>query len=579
MDLSLLSSGSSSGCSRSRSRSGVVLVVILLMVGLLGACGSDVVQSVCLKVPASEFANSVKSTMDTVRQVVSVVSRFANAFGESSRLSRAISDCLDLLDLSADELDWTLAASQNPNNNNGKDNSTGNLSADMRTWLSGALFNQDTCMDGFDGTNNNIVKSLIAGGLDQITSFVRQILYMVDDIPNPNKPKPTKNGGGGGGGRSTPTPTPRSGAAGRGRKLRSNRDLFYSNNNNNDDDKDNYPYWVKPKDRRVLLLQAPGGVLADVVVAADGSGNFTKVMDAILAAPDNSTRRYVIYVKKGVYQEYIDITKKKWNLMMIGDGIDATVITGNRSFIDGWTTYASATFAVKGQGFIGRDMTIENTAGPQKHQAVAFRSDSDLSVLFRCSFTGYQDTLYAHSLRQFYRDCKITGTVDFIFGNGAVVFQNCQILARKGLPNQKNTITAQGRKDSYQNSGFSIQFSNISVEPDVLLPNSTLPQIQTYLGRPWKLYSRTVIMQSYISNAIRPEGWLEWNGNFALDTLYYGEYMNYGPGAGLGSRVKWPGFHAINDSAQANNFTVAQFILGNSWLPSTGVKFTAGLGV
>lgn len=212
----------------------------------------------------------------------------------------------------------------------GKDNSTGNLSADMRTWLSGALVNQDTCMDGFDGTNNNIVKSLIAGGLDQITSFVRQILYMVE-IPNP------KNGGGSG--RSTPTPS--SGAAGRGRKLRSNRDLF---NNNNIDDDINYPYWVKPKDRRVLLLQAPGGVLADVVVAADGSGNFTKVMDAILAAPDHSTRRYVIYVKKGVYQEYIDITKKKWNLMMIGDGIDATVITGNRSFIDGWTTYASATF-------------------------------------------------------------------------------------------------------------------------------------------------------------------------------------------------------------------------------------------
>lgn len=233
--------------------------------------------------------------------------------------------------------------------------------------------------------------------------------------------------------------------------------------------------------------------------------------------------------------------------------------------------------AVKGKGFIARDMRFENTAGPEKHQAVAFRSDSDLSVVFRCAMTGYQDTLYAHSMRQFYRDCKITGTVDFIFGDGVVVFQNCQVLARKGLPNQKNTITAQGRKDPSQPSGFSIQFSNISVEPDLMVNSSS--SIPIYLGRPWKLYSRTIIMQSYISQFIRPEGWLEWNGDFALDTLYYAEYMNYGPGAGLGGRVKWPGLHAINDSSQANNFTVGQFLLGNSWLPSTGVKYTAGLGV
>lgn len=229
--------------------------------------------------------------------------------------------------------------------------------------------------------------------------------------------------------------------------------------------------------------------------------------------------------------------------------------------------------AVKGQGFIARDITFENTAGPEKHQAVAFRSDSDLSVLYRCAFRGYQDTLYAHSQRQFYRECQISGTVDFIFGDGTVVFQNCQITARKGLPNQKNTITAQGRKEPVENTGFTFQFCNITVEPDVL--NST----QTYLGRPWKLYSRTIVMQSYISNAVRPEGWLEWNGDFALETLFYGEYMNYGPGAGLGARVKWPGYRVFNSSYEANNFTVSQFIIGNTWLPSTGVKFTAGLSV
>ncbi|KAI3802814.1 hypothetical protein L1987_30957 [Smallanthus sonchifolius] len=495
-------------------------LVLLILVSSASASASD----------GSEFVDSVKSTIETVRDVISIVSRFSGPIGGDFRLSNAIADCLDLLDFSADELTWTLSASQKPTTTGkgkGKYNSSGNTGADMRTWLGGAMGNQDTCMDGFEGTNS-FVKTLVGGSLGQVTSLVRQILTMLP--PTTTIPKTLR---------------------------RRNLQLLF-------------PPWLKPKDRK--LLQAP---TINSVVAADGTGDFTRIMDAVSAVPDYNTQRYVIYVKKGVYREYVDISKKKTNIMMIGDGMDLTVISGNRSFIDGWTTYRSATFAVKGKGFIARDMRFENTAGPEKHQAVAFRSDSDLSVVFRCAITGYQDTLYAHSMRQFYRDCLITGTVDFIFGDGVVVFQNCQILARKGLPNQKNTITAQGRKEPTQPSGFSIQFSNISIEPAAEVNNSSIPP--TYLGRPWKLYSRTIIMQSYISGFIRPEGWLEWNGNFALDTLYYAEYMNYGPGAGLGGRVKWPGLHAINDSSQANNFTVAQFLLGNSWLPSTGVKYTAGL--
>jgi len=240
---------------------------------------------------------------------------------------------------------------------------------------------------------------------------------------------------------------------------------------------------------------------------------------------------------------------------------------------------------VSGAGFIARDLTIQNTAGPEKHQAVAFRSDSDLSALYRCAFRGYQDTLYAHSSRQFYRECTITGTVDFMFGDAVAVFQNCQIQARKGLPNQKNTITAQGRKDPGENTGFSIQFCNITGDSSLLAAptngsvagNQTASTTYTYLGRPWKAYSRTVIMESYISDLVRPEGWLEWNGDLFLDTLYYAEYINSGPGASLGSRVNWAGYHVFNSSVQANNYTVAQFLGGDLWLPSTGVRFISGL--
>lgn len=84
-------------------------------------------------------------------------------------------------------------------------------------------------------------------------------------------------------------------------------------------------------------------------------------------------------------------------------------------------------------------------------------------------------------------------------------------------------------------------------------------------------------MNTYMSATIQPKGWLEWYGNYALNTLYFGEYRNYGPGALLSGRVKWPGFHIIRDVSEATFFTVEQFIDGMSWLPATGVKFSAGL--
>lgn len=230
--------------------------------------------------------------------------------------------------------------------------------------------------------------------------------------------------------------------------------------------------------------------------------------------------------------------------------------------------------AVMGEGFIARDMTFENTAGPQKHQAVALRSGSDFSVFYRCSFKGYQDTLYVHSQRQFYRDCDIYGTVDFIFGDAAVVFQNCNIYARKPMSGQKNTVTAQGRTDPNQNTGIIIHGSRITATSDL---KPVQGSVKTYLGRPWQKYSRTVIMKSFLDKVIDPKGWLPWSGSFALSTLSYGEYMNKGAGASTSGRVKWPGYHVITSASAAEKFTVAKFLAGDSWIPSTGVPFSAGL--
>ncbi|KAG6735574.1 hypothetical protein POTOM_061786 [Populus tomentosa] len=284
--------------------------------------------------------------------------------------------------------------------------------------------------------------------------------------------------------------------------------------------------------------------------------------------------RFVIYVKRGVYKENVEIKKSMKNLMFVGDGIDATVITSNKNTQDGTTTFRSATVGVSGKGFIARDMTFENTAGPQKHQAVALRSGSDFSVFYSCSFKGYQDTLYVHSQRQFYRDCDIYGTVDFIFGDAVAVLQNCNIYVRRPMSGQKNTVTAQGRTDPGENTGIVIHNSRVMAASDL---RPVQGSFKSYLGRPWKKYSRTVFLKSNIDGLIDPAGWLPWKGAFALSTLYYGEYMSTGSGASTKGRVKWPGYHTITSPLEAGKFTVENFLAGNSWIFAAGVPFESGL--
>ncbi|GJN03663.1 hypothetical protein PR202_ga21134 [Eleusine coracana subsp. coracana] len=487
--------------------------------------------------------STLRETLDAIRGVASIISSFPIGGilgGGDLRLSSAVADCLDLLDLSSDELSWSMSSSTATTSSSvsGARLGTGDAPSDLRSWLSGALGNQDTCKEGLDATGSPLA-SLVATGLDAVTSLLSDGLGQV--------------------------------AAETSRASSSRRGLASA------------PRWLRARDRRLLQapVAGPGGMAVNAVVAKDGTGDFTTVSAAVEAAPAESAARWVIYVKRGVYKETVEVKKKKWNLMLVGDGAGATVITGHRNYVDGYTTYRSATVAVNGKGFMARDLTFANTAGPSKHQAVALRCDSDLSVFYRCAFEGYQDTLYAHSLRQFYRDCRVSGTVDFVFGNAAAVFQNCTLLARLPLPEQKNSVTAQGRLDANMTTGFAFQFCNVSAADDLLRAAAAAgnngTSTQTYLGRPWKRYSRVVFMQSWIGGVVRPEGWLAWDGEFALHTLYYGEYMNTGPGAGVAGRVGWPGFHVMNSAAEAGNFTVAQFIEGNMWLPTTGVKFTAGL--
>lgn len=215
-------------------------------------------------------------------------------------------------------------------------------------------------------------------------------------------------------------------------------------------------------------------------------------------------------------------------------------------------------------------MGFRNTAGPAKHQAVALMSTADQSIFYRCRIDAFQDSLYTHSNRQFYRDCNIYGTVDFIFGNSAVVFQNCTILPKTPMVGQQNTITAQGKFDPNQNTGISIQNCTI-------WPAGNLTNVQTFLGRPWKNYSTTVYMRSMMANIISPNGWLPWVGNSAPDTIYYAEFQNYGPGSNTKYRVKWKGLRSNLSTKQASKFTVKSFTKGEKWIKPASIPYDPSL--
>ncbi|KAF5800432.1 putative pectinesterase [Helianthus annuus] len=197
----------------------------------------------------------------------------------------------------------------------------------------------------------------------------------------------------------------------------------------------------------------------DVVVAQHSSGDFTSIQKAVDYAMTHRMprKRFVIYVKAGIYNEYVEIAETVKYITMYGDGINKTIITGNRhcggdmlKSSKAGDLQGSATFKVWSRKFIARGITFRNTAGPQGEQALAVLSSSDKSTFYHCSFEGYQDTLLTMAYTQFYKECQIFGTVDFIFGGARAVFQDCNIFFRKPLPGSGLVVTAHGRNNDYE---------------------------------------------------------------------------------------------------------------------------------
>ncbi len=269
----------------------------------------------------------------------------------------------------------------------------------------------------------------------------------------------------------------------------------------------------------------------DFIVATDGTGNFTKVQDAIDAVPDFRKAETTIYIKNGVYKEKITLAPTKTHVRMIGQSADSTILTFDdfadrpNRFGEKMGTTSSSSFFLMGDYFVAENISFANSAGPVG-QAVAGRVDGDKVAFIGCKFLGFQDTLYPHGeqSKQYYRNCTIEGTVDFIFGWSTAVFDSCTIVCK-----EKGYITAASTNEGTKH-GFVFLDSKITGPAE----NESF-----YLGRPWRPFSKVAFLRCELGKMIKPEGWHNWDKPEAETSSFYAEYRCTGPGINPKKRVKW----------------------------------------
>ncbi|KAL2503482.1 putative pectinesterase/pectinesterase inhibitor 24 [Abeliophyllum distichum] len=502
------------------------VVGITMAAAIVGLSQVKIVESRCETQTQLIYEQSVQSAIDEISRAFKDFSQdgILQSLARDKTAVSALESCRLYLSLALDNLNNSLVSPR-------EFELDSTVIDDIKIRLSGAGADLKTCIDEFDG---EIYKTRNLA-LEKLNKSIELISNSFDIVGQLNSCISSTDKG-------TPTPTPR---------------ISFSSS----------------KDRELVETES-GKINPNLVVAKDGSGNFVNINDALNAVTNFSSTRFVIYVKKGIYNENVKVELSKWNVLMIGDGIYQTVVSSNISNAEGVVTTLTATFAVYGKGFIARDMTFKNTAGAIKNQAVALLSASDQSVFYKCSIEGYQDSLYAHSLRQFYRECFIYGTIDFIFGQSATVIQHSSILLRKPLPGQENVITSHDKLYPSDNTGISIQNC-------VIRPADDLTGVSTFLGRPRSNYAVTAFLENQMEILIDPKGWLSWSGSNGgpppPETVVYVEYNNSGPGAVTSGRVKWKGVNVNLSSVQASRYTVRSLINGDQWLLATGVPFILDL--
>ena len=297
----------------------------------------------------------------------------------------------------------------------------------------------------------------------------------------------------------------------------------------------------------------------DIVVAQDGGGQFKNIQDAIMSVPAGSVESpVVVHIKPGVYKELIYVQHEKRFFHLVGEDAEKTILTfdlqANMIGPNGKpiTTFRTPSTVIDADDFTAEKLTFENSAGPVG-QALAIRVDSERAVFRNCRFLGWQDTIFLNRGRQYFEDCYITGHVDFIFGAATAFFERCHIhCLRSGY------VTAASTYDSQR---FGFVFSNCRITGE--------PNVQTYLGRPWRDYAAVVYLNTDMTEVVRALGWSNWDLPTREKTSRYAEFNSKGAGANAGARVKWA---QQLTSAQAKKITVKTVLSGNDhWDPTRRV--------
>lgn len=249
-------------------------------------------------------------------------------------------------------------------------------------------------------------------------------------------------------------------------------------------------------------------------------------------------QNHVSFVARG--QDEVIIEYGDYALMMLPDGIKRG-------------TFRTQTVFVRADDFSAKNITFCNTAGfgAKVGQAVAFYADGTRMTFEGCRFLGRQDTLFTaplppsvveaggfrgpgeHAPRRngvhYYKDCYIEGDVDFIFGGATAFFEGCEIRSLNRGEDINGYVTAASTPEGRE---YGYVFDHCRFTSDC-------PPETVYLGRPWRPFAKTVIMNSELGAHIKREGWHDWNKADARKSVFYAEYGNVGPGADTSGRVDW----------------------------------------
>jgi pectinesterase len=278
----------------------------------------------------------------------------------------------------------------------------------------------------------------------------------------------------------------------------------------------------------------------EMTVAADGSGNYTTIQQAVDACKSFPDQRITIHLKKGVYREKIVIPACNNRISIIGENPENTIIVYGDFFSKinrgRNSTFYTYTLLVEADDFHAENLTISNDAGPVG-QAVALHVSGDRCVFRNCRILGNQDTLYTDGLntRQYFESCYIEGTTDFIFGSATVLFNKCIICSKSN-----SYITA---ASTPKGKSYGYVFLNCKLTADDGID-------KVYLGRPWRDFAKVVFVNCEMGAHILPEGWSSWSGTTRDKTAFFAECGNAGPGAERNNRVSWS--HQLSKNEAAN---------------------------